>query len=110
MKKIKKIVCILLMYFISPILLASNLNDHYSSYLFPNHFDQGNNDTSPLLPKNHAHIFSLPFLNTNKALRVYFNPFVPIKDYFPSYNNESIVELIKNGRWGEQFDASEYKV
>lgn len=86
-------------------LLANNLDAHYFSYFFPNHFDQGNNDTPSFLPKNHAHIFSLPFLNTNKVLRVYFSPLVPIKDYFPSYNNESIVELIKR----EQFDAGEYK-
>ncbi|WP_342220190.1 hypothetical protein [Rickettsiella endosymbiont of Miltochrista miniata] len=109
MKKIKKnCLYILLMCFISPIILAHKL-DHYSTYFFPNKFDQGNNDASPLLPKNHAHIFSLPFLNAKKVLRVYFGPFVPIKDYLPSYNNKSIVELIKNGIWGDQFDAGGYK-
>lgn len=97
-----------MLYFSYP--LATSKLHHYSPYFFPNHFDKGGNDTSPLLPKNHAHIFSLPFSNKNKVLRVYFNPFVPIKEYFSSYNNEPIIELIKTGIWGEQFDASEYKV
>lgn len=96
------------MCFISPMLLANKL-DHYSTHFFPNKFDQGNNDTSPLLPKNHAHIFSLPFLNTNKVLRVYFSPWIPVKDDLSSNYNESIVELIKNGRWWEQFDAGDNK-
>lgn len=68
-----------------PMLLANTLS-HYSPYLFPNKFDQGQNDTSPLLPKDHAHILSLPFLNTNKVLRVYFNSLAPAKDYLSSEN------------------------
>lgn len=97
------------MSFISPILLATSKSDHYSSYFFPNHFDKGNNDTAALLPKNHAHIFSLPFSNTNKVLRVYFSPWFPEKDDLSSNYNESLLKLIKTGIWGEQFDASEYK-
>ncbi|MEN9449672.1 MAG: hypothetical protein RJA83_286 [Pseudomonadota bacterium] len=109
MKKIKKnCLYILLMCFISPILLASNLDDHYSSYFFPNQVDQGNNDTSPLLPKNHAHIFSLSFPNKNKVLRVYVNPLAPVKGDLSSNYNESMVELFKK-RNLEEFDATDYK-
>lgn len=110
MKKIRKnCLYILLMCFISPILLASNLDDHYSSYLFPNHFDQGNHDTSPLLPKKHAHILSVPFLNSDKTLRVYISPLAPVKDDLSPDYNKSIVKMIKKGRWGGEFDIGDYK-
>jgi hypothetical protein len=70
----KKYLYGLLLCLISSTLLASSTSDHYTTYLFPNHYDQGNNDTSALLPKDYVHILSLPFPNTKKVLRVYFSP------------------------------------
>lgn len=83
MIKIKYVYSLLLLCFMSPMLLASPEVEiyksqypmnHYYAYLFPNKFDSGNNDVSPLLPKDHAHIFSLPFPNSKEVLRVYISP------------------------------------